>query len=267
MLLKLSPGNVKIRFIFFAAGCLLLLSGCGTLGTYNAATGRREFVPISTSTEISLGQQVHSELSNKYRIDDTSPQLQRLRRIGRRIANVSDRQDYTYQFYIIDQDELNAFTTPGGNIYMYRGLMERLKTDDRIAGVVAHEVGHCAARHVAKKYSATLGYNVLGSMIFNSIEEMRAREVTALSSGIIMNLIFSAYSRQDEYSADRLAVKYMYLAGYDVQGFVETLYILEQESESTPGLLMLRSHPYLSDRIKGVQEKILLVQEKYGKPG
>ena len=266
MLLTLSFFNVKMRSLIVAGGCFFLLSGCNTLGTYNAATGRREFVPISTSTEISLGSQVHSELSSKYHLDDKSEQFQRLRRIGQRISNVSDRQDYIYQFYIIDADELNVFTTPGGNIYIYRGLLDKFGTDDRIAGVIAHEVGHCAARHVAKKYSATLGYNLLGGLIFNSLEDEEVKQVTALSSGVVMNLIFSAYSRKDEYAADRLAVKYMYLAGYNVEGFVESLEILERESRGSRSLLILRSHPYLSDRIKAVKQEISLVQQKYGNP-
>ena len=72
--------------------------------------------------------------------------------------------------------DINAFTTPGGNVYFFVGLLNKLTTDDQIAAVLAHEIGHCAARHTIKKYQAQLGYNLIGSIIFSQMRDA-VREV------------------------------------------------------------------------------------------
>lgn len=232
------------------------LSGCASLGTYNPATGRNEFIFISTSEEISLGNDVHQKLAGEFKISESSPKAEKVRSIGQRVAQFSDRQDYQYRFFLIEKDEMNAFTTPGGNIYLYSGLMDELTTDDQIASVLAHEIGHCAARHTVKKYQAALGYNLIGSVVLGRVGGETARQVTSMSSNVIMNLVFSAYSRKDEYESDRLGIKYMRLSGYDPEALITTLEILERESQGASAPLVLRSHPYISDRIKAVRKEL-----------
>ena len=231
-------------------------SGCASLGTYNPATGRNEFIFISTPEEISLGNDVHQKLTSEFKFLNRSAETERIRRIGRRVARVSDRQDYQYHFFLIEKDEMNAFTTPGGNIYLFSGLMDKLTTDDQIAFVMAHEIGHCAARHTVKKYQAALGYNLIGSIILGQVGGEKAREITSMSSNVIMSLVFSAYSRRDEYEADRLGVKYLRLAGYDPKASIAALETLQKESGNAGGPLALRSHPYLPDRIEAVRKEI-----------
>ncbi|HPN88053.1 MAG TPA: M48 family metalloprotease [Candidatus Omnitrophota bacterium] len=241
----------------------LFLTGCGTI-MYNAATQRKEFIMISTQEEISMGNNLHTGLLKEFKLSQNKEQADRLKRIGAKVALVSDRQDYKYQFFLIEKEELNAFTTPGGNIYVYTGLMNKLQSDEAIAGVIAHEIGHCAARHVVKKYQASVGYDTLASLILNNLKMSAAtKQVVSLSSSTLMNLVFSSYSRQDEYEADRLAVKYMYLSWLNPEGMVEALQLLKKESQGSEGLLILRSHPFLDDRIKAVKEEIKKVQTQY----
>ena len=112
-------------FIFLIL-CVFNFSGCSTLGVYNAATGRNEFIFVPTSTEVSMGKDVHQSIVHKYKISRNPAYINRVNQIGQRLALVSDRQDYQYTFYVIEGDDLNAFTTPGGNIYMYTGLLDKL---------------------------------------------------------------------------------------------------------------------------------------------
>jgi predicted Zn-dependent protease len=250
--------SFRLNKLIIGVGVLSVCTfcGCASLGTYNPATGRNEFIFISTPEEISLGNDVHQNLKKEFKFSDGSKEAERLRRIGQRVAKVSDRQDYTYRFFLIEKDEMNAFTTPGGNIYVFSGLMDKLTTDAQIASVLAHEVGHCAARHTVKKYQAALGYNLIGSLALGQIGGEKAREITSMSSNVVMNLVFSAYGRKDEYESDHLAVKYLRMAEYDLEAMIETLEVLERESEGAGAPLVLRSHPYLSDRIKAVREEI-----------
>jgi len=252
-----------LSFFLVVMSSAVFLTGCGAL-VYNPATQRREFIVISTQEEITMGNKLHAGLLKEFKLSQNKEQADQLKRVGERIALVSDRQDYKYKFFLLEKDELNAFTTPGGNIYVYTGLMKKMKTDDELAGVIAHEIGHCAARHVIKKYQASEGYDTIASLIFNSVQmSATTKQVLSLSSNALMNLVFSSYSRHDEYEADRLAVKYIYLAGLNPEGIVETLKILKKESQGSEGVLILRSHPFLDDRIKAAQEEIVKVQNQY----
>ncbi len=236
---------------------IFILSGCATLGTYNDATGRREFIFVSTPSEVGMGRNIHAQLEREFKFSDDNQQTARIQRIGQRLAQVSDRQDYQYHFYLIDKDELNAFTTPGGNVYMFSGLLNRLRSDDEIAGVLGHEIGHCAARHTIKKFQAGLGYNLLGNLLLSQLQvEAQTRQVLSQGSDALMSLIFSAYGRRDEFEADRLGVRYMHLAGYDLKGMLETLELLESQSHGGSVPVILRTHPHIKDRIVKVKEEI-----------
>ena len=113
--------------------CLVLVSlsliGCGTFGTYNPATGRKEFVFISTSEEVSMGRDIHQKILQQYELSDDKGQLSQIERIGQHLTQVSDRQDYQYHFYLIEKDELNAFTTPGGTADRVAALSRTLLVD------------------------------------------------------------------------------------------------------------------------------------------
>lgn len=251
------------RSLVFGLWSSIFLTGCASWGTYNAATGRHEFIIIPTTDEIAMGENINQDLRRQYKFVDEGPQLDRLRRIGLKVAQVSDRQDFSYHFYLIEAKELNAFTVPGGSVYMYTGLMDKLATDDQIASVLAHEIGHCAARHTVKKFQAALGYNLIGNLVLGQIESQATQDLAALTSGMVMNVVFSAYSRHDEYEADKLGVKYTYLSGYDPNASVESLEILQKEMKGLRMPLILQSHPFLEDRIKEVKKEIPLVKGEF----
>ena len=230
--------------------------------TYNAATGRNEFIYISASEEVSMGKNLHAQISREYKLSKDQALIERVERIGRRVAQVSDRQDYMYNFYVIEKDELNAFTVPGGSVYIFTGLVNKLQSDDQVASVLAHEIGHCAAKHTVKKFQAALGYDLIARLILSRVDP-GAQSVANLSSGLIMNIVFSAYGRKDEYEADKLGVKYLYLAGYNPQASMESLEVLLKESKGPTIPTILRSHPHLEDRIRELQTEIDLIKYKY----
>ena len=137
---------------------VLSISGCATI--YNPATQRKEFYLINTGQEVGMGQEMDAELHKKLKVLNNPLMQMRLDRIGNRIAAVSDRQDLTYTFRVVEDKELNAFAIPGGFVYVNSALMN-LATDDELAGVVAHEIGHVAARHSVKRLQTALGYQIV----------------------------------------------------------------------------------------------------------
>ncbi len=246
--------SVVVPLCFFVMGCTTI---------YNPATGKQESLFLSTETEVSMGQDLNKSLVQEYTFSTNTKKVSRLKDIGCRLSAVSDRQDYGYHFYLVEKEDLNAFTTPGGFVYVYTGLFDKLKTDDAIAAVVAHELGHCAARHIAKKFQASLTYNIIGAIVFSQVDA-QARALAAQSADVAMNLVFTAFSRKDEYQADSLGIKYLFLAGYNLDGMIEAFELLQKEAKGDQMPLWLRTHPYIEDRIKRVKDEIVLAPSRYG---
>ncbi len=251
----------KHRFIavlFLSAA--LFLTGCAAV--YNVATGRKEYVVIGTRQEMSLGRNLDKQILGKYKASDDENMDDRLQAVGKRIADASDRQDIEYTFKVVESDAINAFTIPGGYVYATTGLMNAVSNDDELAGVIAHEVGHVAARHSIKKLEASLGYSILSQIIFSfarpdSVSEVERIRNIRKATSTIYRLIELGYSRQNEMAADSLALRYTKKAGYDpvaVLTFMEKL--LEKERPGSKWLVFMRSHPYMKDRIEAIKKQL-----------
>ena len=232
----------------------IFLAGCATV--YNPATGRDEVIFISTASEITIGDNAASQISQKYKLSDNRKDLDRLERIGQKVAAASDRQDLEYKFYIIEDENVNAFTIPGGHVYVFRGLYDVLD-DDELAAVMGHEIGHVAARHIVKRLQAQLGFQALSTIAliaYTSNQDDKKKKqagYAAYAGATAFNLVMLGYSRSDEYQADELAVKYASKAGYDPDGMARSLKKLkDRQKKGFPVPYILRSHPYLDERIK-----------------
>ncbi len=238
--------------------CVLTLCGCATV--YNPATGQKELIFITTATEVSIGKAVSAKVASQYKISNDVEKNNRVREIGKKITAVSDRKDLVYKFYVIEEKDLNAFTSPGGYLYINSGLLDKA-TDDELACVIGHEVGHVAARHIAKKMQAQIGYTILMNIAMRKagLEDMQT------AASISYNLIMLGYSREDELLSDRLGVKYAHKAGYDPYAMISFLEKLKDSNKKSIGPAFLRSHPYASDRIKMLEKEIPGIIDKADK--
>lgn len=239
---------LKIRIILVVS-IFFILSGCATI--YNPATGQKEFIYVTTPAEVSIGKVIALKISKQYKISKEPKKIDRLKKIGKNIAAVSDRKDLKYTFFVIEDDSLNAFTTPGGYIYIHSGVLDKAN-DDELACVIGHEVGHVAARHIAKKLQAQIGYNILMTIA------TREANIGVLqkAASVGYDLMMLGYSRGDEIASDKLGVKYAYKAKYDPYAMIKFLKRLEDAKEGEMGLVFLRSHPYASQRIKVLEKEI-----------
>jgi predicted Zn-dependent protease len=171
---------------------------------------------------------------------------------------VSDRQDIEYNFYVLEDKELNALTLPGGFIYVNNGLVKILN-DDELAYVLAHEIGHVAARHIAKKLQSSMAYQLILGIAFTSVGDSAGGNAQGIASGVdaVYNLVDLAYSRKDEYEADRLAVKYAYKSGFDPYASISSLEkIKKEEGPNWKVLGYFRTHPYVDERISALKSII-----------
>jgi len=239
----------KISFIILTCG-LILLSGCTTI--YNPATGQKETLFIDTKTEISLGSDMAKEIRREMKIINDPKMQERLERVARRISAVSDRQDLSYNFNIVDEKEFNAFAIPGGSVYINSGLMAAAN-DDELAAVVGHEVGHIAARHSVKRLQAVLGYQLLSSIALGVSGQGQVLQAV----DVVFNVVVLGYSRKDEYLADKLGVKYAKSSGFNPNGMVTFFQKLKQEGKDAGfNLVFLSSHPPIDERIKQARKEI-----------
>lgn len=239
---------------FAGFGVLLsffLISGCAT--EFNLATGREERLMYDTEREMKIGDSVSRQLEKNFELVTDRAMNDRAQRILNRLKPVSDRADMVYVIRILDNKEMNAVSLPGGYIYLFRGLMEKVPDDEELAAVIAHEMGHIDAKHGLKKLQASYGYTFLQALAVASADADLARGVNA-----IYTVAFFAYSQEDEFEADHLAVKYMRRAGYDPAKAIGVLEKLEREDERRPlrRVAYLRTHPFIHQRIAAVKEEI-----------
>ncbi|MCX5703893.1 MAG: M48 family metallopeptidase [Candidatus Omnitrophica bacterium] len=232
--------------------CAILLSGCVTI--YNPATEKRETLLIDTPGEISLGRDMDKQLQYKLKILQDPQTQPRLDSIGSRVAGASDRQDLAYAFRIVKDKELNAFAIPGGYVYLNSGLLD-VASDDELACVLAHEIGHIAARHSVKRLQTVLGYQLIMGIALG----ISGQQAMGSAVDVVFNLASQGYSRNDEFLADKLSVRYSRKAGFNPYGMVSFFEKLKKEAQKrgpnfTP--VFLSSHPPIEERIKKVEEEM-----------
>jgi predicted Zn-dependent protease len=132
------------------------LLGLLLLGVMLALTGCRGTV-WSKKEEVRIGQQVAAEVEKVYKLDPDPAVQQRVQLIGQRLVAVAGDKDFQYSFKVLESKEINAFALPGGPIYVFRGLIDKVEDDDdMLAGVLAHEMAHINRRHANKQYTQGL---------------------------------------------------------------------------------------------------------------
>jgi len=239
---------LKIFFILV----FILLPGCVT--EYNIATQKEEFIYYSVDREIALGASIAKAIEEEYELVDDPLVQERIQRVGQRIAAVCDRKDIEYSFKVIDNDEVNAISLPGGYVYCFQGLLDKIENDDQLAAVLAHEVAHIVAKHSIKKLQAAMGYSFLSILIAQSA---KSSQVSRGVNAAIAQL-FLGYSRQDELLADKLGARYIKLAGYNPHAMIDFLKKLDEENKRKPlgRRSYFRTHPYVPDRIRVVKQEL-----------
>jgi len=231
-----------------------------TACSMNPVSGLPEVTLISVEQEKKIGAEEAKKVEAQMGLLDDRQFLPYLDALGQRLAKESPRQDVSYQFHIADMAEPNAFALPGGYVYVSRGLLALVNSEDELAGVVGHEIGHVAARHTVQKISKQGPF----AMVFG-IASGLAGIVSPLAANIIggvgdltQGLLFSPYSRSQETEADRVGQEMAAQAGWDPAALSTFLNTLEREvdlmSKETRRPSFFDSHPATPDRVKKTAE-------------
>ncbi len=225
---------------------VLILSGCATTGI-----NKGQINIIASEDEVQMGKELSAEVEKEFTIYDNAEVTSYVQSVGDKIARVCDRKDIEYHFAVIEKDEMNAFAMPGGYIYIYTGLMKDLDDESQLAAVLAHEVGHVTARHATERLTAIYGYQLLAGLVLGDDPNFWA----GLVANIFSTTGMLAYSRQNEYEADRLGLTYANAAGYDPDGMVELLTKFIDTERGEPSKLeeWLSTHPPSTERMTRVR--------------
>ncbi len=236
---------------FYLIFILLFFIGCITT-EYDVSTHRQNIFLYSVDKEVALGKNIAENIGKELKISKSPAYIERINKIGSQIVEVCDRKEIYYYFYVLDEkDKYSAFSIPGGYVYVDKSLMDIL-SDDELAFVLAHEIGHIVARHAIKKLQAVMGANLL------MLASVHAEATPGFHRGLSFALaqIMVAYSRKDEYTADELATKYLKLAGFSPQAGISVLNKLYNLHKKEPlrQYSYFKTHPYIAQRIRHIKE-------------
>jgi len=167
--------------------------------------------------------------------------------VGKRVAEVSPRKDMPVKFKVLNLGEVNAVALPNGRIYVFRGMLETSDTEDELAAVLAHEVGHVAGRHSLKQFRLSLGISLLADLLNLNKQSALVQNL----AGFAATLYELGYSRQHERDADNYALRLALLAGYDPKGSVELFEkFVKHEGKPARWLIYLSTHPASTERLE-----------------
>ncbi len=243
-----------------------VIAGCST----NPATGERQLNLLSPDREKALGAEASPKFVKQYGGDIPSPAIQKyVSDIGHRLAAVSERPDLEWEFHAVDSAVINAFALPGGKVFVTRGLMEELKSEAQLAGVLGHEVGHVTAQHIGQQMTRAIIITGIGVGIGIAGEQSDDDWLTVLGVGTSVGggLYMLSYGRNQETQADDLGVRYMTRIGYNPIAQVQVMKVLKRASGGGGrGMEFLATHPYPDTRIKHLNEIIRKQYPDYDDP-
>ncbi|MEN6416607.1 MAG: M48 family metalloprotease [Armatimonadota bacterium] len=222
-------------------------------------------------SEIKLGNESAAEVAKSYKLSDNEGDLKRLRNMGEKIAVVANKKEidalygsskvtpFTYTFNIIEEDDINAFSVPGGHIYVYRGLLNFVQSDHELAGVVAHEIIHAAHHHMVYllRKQAKLNNQLAIALLATMISGANSSDFGNIVMGVQLYqiAILNGYGMEAERDADHGGAILMQNAGYNPVGLLTFMERLAQQPELV-NYGIFRSHPLDSERVKAAKAVI-----------
>jgi beta-barrel assembly-enhancing protease len=209
----------------------------------------------SIEKEIALGKQMAQEVERQAKIVDDPIIAEYVNRIGQNLVRNSDAK-VPFTIKVIDSEEINAFALPGGFFFVNTGVLLNAENEAEMAGVMAHEIGHVAARHGTRNATKAelVNYGSIPLIFLGGWTGYAIRQ----GIGLAIPMGFLQFSRANETEADKLGLEYMYKAGYDPTCFVDFFEKIQSLEKRKPGAMakVFSTHPPTDDRIKSAQSII-----------
>jgi predicted Zn-dependent protease len=246
----------------------------------NPATGELQYTSLTPEDEKRLGREEHPKALAEFGGSYANRQLQAyVERVGNRVKDASELKDQDFTFTVLDSDVVNAFALPGGYVYVTRGLLALANNEAEVAGVLGHEIGHVTARHTAQRYdratlgqagaiAAQVGGMLLGGYLGGAEGARMGGQLGGQAGSYGAQAYVQGFSREQEFEADQLGIRYLAGAGYDPSAMATFLSALQANDafeqklqgrgEEDGSFLtdMFRSHPRTPDRVARAAEAL-----------
>jgi predicted Zn-dependent protease len=236
-----------MRYLFLLLHCLVCLTGC----SHAPETGRSQFIVMSSSQEIRLGQEAYAEILKEENTITSGVNYEMVQRVGGRVALAADRlypdavKGYQWKFALIKDNEMvNAWALPGGKCAVYTGLLPVTENEDALAIVMAHEVAHVIARHGAERASHSMATAVIAGVAMSEMDKTD-RTIVLAAYGLGVALPFS---RTQESEADHIGLFIAADAGYDPREAIPLWKRMGKAGKKAP-TEFLSTHPSSESRI------------------
>ncbi len=251
--------NPRVLIALLMMGGALVSYYLGTTEYDNPITGRKQRLAIATAAEeVAMGLQSAPKLIQEFGGQVRDPRAQALvDEVGMKLVNASAARDTEYKFdfhLLADNQTVNAFALPGGQIFITAKLYSLLENEDQLAGVLGHEIGHVVGRHSNQQMakSGLIGglANAAGMLLGDGgTGGMHAAQMVA-------NVVNMKYGREDELESDALGVRFMIDAGYDPEALIGVMRILKEASGGGGQPEILSTHPDPGNRAERIKEEI-----------
>ena len=210
--------------------------------------------PMTVDEERKVGREVAAKVIAYYHVYNNDALRRYVSLVGQTVAAHSDRQDIQYHFAVLDTDEINAFSAPGGYVFVTRGAVALCEDESELAGVLAHEVGHVAGKHVVhiveRDKLLRTGMNEASAYVPGS------EYLQKVSKNVLIKLLDQGLAPADEYDADARGVTYAHAAGYPADGLERFLVKLERATNQGANSFWSRTHPPVKERNDRIHQLI-----------
>src|SRR5262249_25078477 len=213
---------------------------------------------ISLEKEIAMGRQLAAEIERQVKLNEDPTINEYVNRVGQNLVRNSDVK-VPFTIKVVESDEINAFALPGGFFYVNTGLILAADDESELAGVMAHEIAHVAARHATKQASKAelINFASIPLIFLGGVGGFALRQ----AAGLLIPMQFLQFSRKNEAEADYLGLQYLYKTGYDPGAAVSFFEKLQVKESARPGTVskMFSTHPPTGDRIVMSKKNIELI--------
>lgn len=251
--------GLMIRIIIGVVMVIFSLISYMSSQEYNEVTGESQYLSLSVDQEIALGLQSAPELMREFGGRTRNAQLQaKIEQIGNHLVanSIAHNTPWRFQFHVLeDRQTVNAFALPGGQVFITEAMLSRLNNDHEIAGVLSHEIVHVLARHSAQR----IAQNDLTNGIIGAVSVASGDASTAQTAAMIGQLVNMSYGRDDEIQSDTIGVCLMIDAGYNPEGMLGVMRVLNDLSGGR-GDDFFSTHPSPSNRIERIEQAIANAQ-------
>jgi predicted Zn-dependent protease len=240
------------RLVAAALAALVALS-CAT----NPATGKKQLAFFGEEQELAMGRDADADLLSKVAVYSDDDLGAYVADVGGRLAATSERPYLPWRFVVLDDPTVNAFSLPGGYVYVTRGILAHLDSEAELAAVLGHEIGHVTARHGVHAMSEQLLATAALGTAAVVLDPEHADDWMGVGS-LTLGLVFLKHSRDDERQADDLGLRYLLRAGYDPAQMPLVFEMLDQVAQAEGGRLpiWLSTHPDPGARAQRVAKEV-----------